>query len=218
MQFSRTTFVLLFSFGIPALKAQSRHQIALNATQFVKQFVVPNNAGITSISPYLIQYRNIRKKMNYRAGIGGNYRFLNEDNQSSRFTRNTDAWSYNSRLGVDFTRAINDHWYFYYGLDALYNRNYSKVSTTPMNGGAFISKSINTQKGYTYGAGGVITIEYRLSPKVTVYTEATLSLTRSRTYEKNENPDFPNSKFETKTRSGAVNFSSPINVFFSLIL
>lgn len=198
--------------------AQVHHQIGLNGTQFIKQFIVPNNVGVSGLNPYLLQYRNMRKKLNYRAGLGGNYSFTNEDNQSSRYQRNTDAWSYSARLGIDFTKAITKHWFFYYGADLTTTRSYTKVVTNPLSGGSFVSKSIFTRKAYSWGGAGTITFEYRFNSSITLFTEANLLFSRGRSNDKNENPDFPNSTFDTKLRTGQLNFSSPVNIFFSIIL
>lgn len=199
------------------VQAQVQHQFGVNASQFVKQFISPNNTVVNNTNPYLVTYRMHRKQINYRAGAGGTYSFLNEDNGASKFQQNTDAHSYNLRAGIDFTKQVTKRWFLYYGLDVTTFRSKTKITTTPGQG-TFINKTIITRTGKSNGFSGCFTVEYRLNDKITLFAEANLNFTRSRTYEKVENPDFPNSSSENKTRAGDFSFSSPLSIFFSIII
>lgn len=211
-------FALLATVGTFTLNAQIQHQIGVNASGFVKQFITPNNAANNNANPYLVTYRMYTPKINYRAGVGGTYSFLNEDNGAAQFLQNTDQQSYNMRVGVDFIKPIAKRWFFYYGIDLTTFRSSTKIETTPKNPGPFVSKSIVTRTAKSSGASGCFTFEYRLNDKITMFTEANLNFTRSRSLEKVENPDFPNSSSESKTRAGNFNFTSPLSIFFSIIL
>lgn len=210
--------LMLFLGCIYDTGAQTLHQFGLNSTEFVKQFITPNNTSAVSNNPYLIQYRLFRKKINYRAGVGGKYSFLNEDNEASRFTRNTDEWNISGRLGVDFVKQLSKHWFIYYGLDAITFKSKMIQTTNPKGSGTFIQKTEVTRTSKFWGGATNFTVEFRINNKITLFTETNLRFTRSRTYEKVVNPDFPNSATESKTRSGLAEFRAPINLFFSIIL
>lgn len=197
--------------------AQVKHQLGLNCSQFVKQFITPNSTAFTGNNPYLLTYRMHRSKINYRAGFGGNYSFTNEDNQTSQFLQNSDIWSFNSRIGIDFNRSITKRLNFYYGLDFTYNQNSSIIKTTS-KGGGFINNTTVTRKGRSMGAAGAFTFEYMIQDKISLFTELNLNFSRGRTSEKVDNPDFPNSSTENKTRTGNFIVIAPISIFLSIYL
>jgi hypothetical protein len=196
--------------------AQVKHQIALNGSQFIKQFITPNNAAIQSNNPYIINYRCMLPKLNLKVGIGGTYSFLNEDFGSSQFTRNTDNQLYNARLGIDKYKTIYKKWGIYYGIDYTIIRG--KTVTKTVSGGPFGSNTIVTRTNRSMGASGCFTIEYKLNEKISFFSEMNLNFARTRTAEKVENPDFPNSNSESKTRGGTFIPNMPMSIFFAIIL
>lgn len=217
MNFKNTLLLSAVGFFAFTAHAQIQHQIGANASQFVKQFITPNNAGLSNNNPYLVTYRLLTPKINYRLGLGGTSTFLNEDNGPGQFQRNTDNSAINARIGVDFKKEITKHWFIYYGVDLTLARSKNVVTTTP-KGGQFISKTVVTRSSKANGAAACLTFEYRLNDKITMFTEANLNYSRGRSLEKVDNPDFPNSSTESTTRSGNFIFNAPISLFFSIIL
>jgi hypothetical protein len=214
----KVALVLLFILGIfGSAQAQVSHQLGLNCSQFVKQFITPNNTAFAGNNPYLVTYRMHRTKVNYRAGFGGNYSFVNEDNQTSQFLQNTDAWNLNSRIGFDLRRSVMKKLNFYYGLDLTYNQTSSIIKTTS-KGGGFISNTTVTRKSRSTGVAGAFTFEYMLQEKISLFTELNLNFSRGRSSEKVDNPDFPNSSTENKTRTGSFVVNVPISIFLSIYL
>jgi hypothetical protein len=215
---SKIALVILFISGmLTSAQAQVNHQLGLNCSQFVKQFITPNNTAFAGNNPYLLTYRMLRPKINYRAGFGGNYSFTNEDNQTSQFLQNTDIWNMSTRIGFDFNRSITKRLNFYYGLDFTYSQNSSIIKTTS-KGGGFISNTTVTRKGRSTGAAGAFTFEYMIDEKISMFTELNLNFSRGRSSERVDNPDFPNSSTENKTRTGNFVVNAPISIFLSIYL
>ncbi|MBS3914412.1 MAG: hypothetical protein KG003_07930 [Bacteroidetes bacterium] len=211
-----TIFGLIFisSYG---LIAQSNHQVGVNGTQFFKQFVAQNNSTLVENNPYLLTYRYHAKKINFRAGLGGNYSFSNDENGANQFRQETSNKSYALRLGVDKTRQLSKRWYIYYGAD-LFSTSANKETKTFPNGGQFVQTTVVTQQFKSMGVAGVLTLEFRINDKITLFTEANLNWNRSSSKDAVENPDFPDSSVVNKSKSGGMSYSTPLSLFFSFFL
>ncbi|MCC7296925.1 MAG: hypothetical protein IT244_01225 [Bacteroidia bacterium] len=214
--FSKKLIVLAAFMVSIAAKAQVKHQLGFNSSQFVKQFIVFNSTSNISNNPYLITYRMMTKKINYRFGIGGNYSNTYEDLKGSKYYTNTLSYQSNIRLGIDFKKQISKHWFCYSGLDVVMARNNQLIQYDPKPG-MTVSPKKTTRTGKTNGLTSCFTIEYRISDHITVFTEGNLNFSQNKTYENIENPDFPSSSSENHTKTGNINFSSPLSIFFSFI-
>jgi hypothetical protein len=209
--------LIIFIGSSMAVHAQNIHQIGINGTQFVKQFIAQNNSSLVENNPYLLTYRYHMSKFNLRGGLGGDYSFINEDNSVSQFKQETTNKAIAIRVGADITKEITKRWVIYYGLD-IFHTQQSRITKTFPSSGQFVQKTIITQENRATGLGGVLTLEFRINERITLFTEANLNWSLGSASDKVENPDFPDSSTSITSKSGKVSYITPLSLFFSILI
>lgn len=218
--FSITVALLFFNAATAQdeeLYPSVNHQVSINATVFIKQFLTLSN-NVTAInSPYFVTYKNLKNGKGFRAGIGGNFN-TRKDNPNNGITYSTSQTvAVNLRVGVEKQERLNERWLFYYGLDALYNYNLSRTKSTSVGG--FPPKPneiISDNESFSAGAGPVLGVEFKLGKRISLNTETTAYLTAGENRRRITNPNFPNFDTNEYTSTGNLNIIIPTSIFFVL--
>ncbi len=218
MSLRKVFYIFIFiSPCIPALNGQIRHQAGINGTQFFKQFIAQNNSNLVENNPYLLTYRCHTKKINPRFGIGGNYNFINEENNVNQFSQHTTDKAFAVRIGADITKQLTNRWFIYYGLDLFRTQNSHLVETFPPSG-QFAQRTTITQEKSAMGVAGVLTLEFRINDNITLFTEANLNWSSGKSLDQVDNPDFPDSSTKITSKSSNVSYLTPLSLFFSILI
>ena len=196
---------------------ENRHQIGVNGTQFFKQFIARDSGAFRENNPYLLTYRYHGKRFNYRVGLGGGYGFSDDDNGENQFKREVRNYDYAFRFGVDKTRALSKRFYLYYGVD-FFSKVSSRESSTFPYGSQFVQKTVVSQYQRSTGLSGVLTFEFRITEKMTLFTEAGLNWSKHSNWDAVENPDFPDSSVSNSSDGGSMSYTVPLSLFFSFFL
>lgn len=204
----------ILSFTATMKGQETKNLLALNATTFVKQYLVLNSQSIQNDNPYLITYRRYTKGLNFRIGVGGNKSYSNNSQMGSMVITRQSLQNQQLRLGIDRTVKMTEHWLFYYGLDLIAANEKTKQITEPTIPTPFFSKTIYNSQTQTIGVQPNMTLEYRLNKRVGFFTETCLNMSWSKFKEKQENPDLPGSSMEGWNNFGTTNFRLPLSVFF----
>ncbi|MBL7812436.1 MAG: hypothetical protein JNL57_09465 [Bacteroidetes bacterium] len=212
--------IVLFCLIIP-IQAQYNHQLGVNVSTFVKQFLVFNSNNLPEANPYLVTYRHMGKKWNWRAGLGGNYRFDNTDNQASKVYSESDTRKLNFRTGLDKTIPVSPKWNIYLGADLFTLQSNEKTYSRFTNSGGFTTHSNIKRRESWYGIAPNTGIEWRFNSRISLYTEMYLQCYRRMSSEKTWSVNSqgisstPNQNF---INSGNISFTMPVSVFFNVLL
>jgi len=144
------------------------HQVGINATAFIKQFLTFNNNITVTNSPYLLTYKHITEGGGLRTGLGLSYSDIIESPASGGVRRaKTNAASIDFRLGFEAQKQLNKRWLFYYGLDALYSYRLLRVQSSVLTPSPFQPNSeiITDRETFGFGAGPVLGVEFKISIK-----------------------------------------------------
>jgi hypothetical protein len=141
--------------GVPAQDSASRFEYHMNMTAFVKQFLPLNNFSAFSANPYMISFKKNaghgkwkRYKLNFCLLNGGG------DERSNNRSLELGA-------GKERRYSVDKHLFFYTAVD--------------IELGYFRNPFFNNDPGLRTGASGCIGLMYRISQRITLSTEASLS-------------------------------------------
>ncbi|GEM_PF-838124 len=196
-------------------------EISLNATSFVRQFALNNNAEESTASPYLIQYKLLGAKSNgLRTGFGANYNEV-QDFRGDLPEQSRD-WGLDFRIGYERCSSLSNRWDIFYGIDAVANYRIVGLKTTSNLG--FGELETETKTVVTgFGAGPVLGIRFKISDRISLFTESTAYFTRSENKEtvtfSSEDPTllavFGLENSDDTFRELRLNMLIPTNVFFA---
>jgi len=188
----------------------TKHSIGLNATGLLNNILNPDSED--NRMPFLITYDLIMDKLVFRAGIGPE--FMSETVVHEGFTdsqKRTDL-QLDGRLGAGF-RVVDDvHWNINAGLDIV--GRYAVEKTTDDTGFDKVTDEVESQR---IGGGPFVQIDYKISPRVSLGTEAALYFSHKQTThtELFENfPDFNNQL--SKTTGTQLDTFLPTSIFVHL--
>lgn len=205
-------FTLVFLSIFSRLSAQEaapsdiHNEIGLNFTSFLDE-AIDFGGGNTTLDPYLFTYKNINGLgRGFRMGAGFKFNrskgdptgnFFDEDAKSS--TSNMDL-----RFGSERQHKISNRWLYYYGFDGLMGFNIANITSD--------GAKIKTSSAYG-GLGPVIGVQFMLSDRIGLLTEASFYLRQSFSEEETsfDSPFEPDDKL--KTNSTNLNFQVPTNIY-----
>lgn len=199
-------------FSQDTLQKSLRNEIGVNASLFVKTFISLGNNNPGILSPYALTYKLINKKAALRIGLGGSYVSIEETDQSIGSTPNgvrTSVSTLDSRIGGELQKKIGKKWLAYFAWDFLYGQEYSKTKTDNV--------TIESKTNYV-GTGPAMGISFYATPRIQLYTEASLygkNLQQMQTENVNDLPEF-NSRLRTITNQ--IDFSIPVSIFIAFTL
>jgi len=161
-----------------------QYQIGLNATNFIKSFIVPNNNGFQQ-TPYSVVakvfYNYLPKYMvGIRTGVGysdDHYYSKSEQNNSVNAQTRTTT---NFRIGIESQYLLSNRWAIHYGIDYVWEDYYysSDYSYTSSNGSQNASRS--ESKAVTSGFGPVMGVQFNISKHFCLGTELSAYFTNQK--------------------------------------
>jgi len=183
----KTLFVSLFYLAITWLPAysqndsssnrRSNHYLGVQANQLIRQLVNFGGSGTTSINnPYLFVWSVNNKKTGWgmNTGLGLNLNeFTDGDANSKRTTKISDL---NIRVGFEKKSSFGRRWLTSWGFDLVHqNSSNSTVTTsTPVPSNPNIKNVVDTESSTSgWGFGPRFTLNFSITPKLILGTEAT---------------------------------------------
>ena len=142
------------------------HEIGLNASYFVKQFVDLGDNDL-SISPYLLTYRMYFGTWALRFGIGATY---NKNNtERTRFTDKEafENYSIDMRIGMEKRLDFSTRWKGFIGIDGI---GFGNKDRQELDSGFDIVTVSETESGW--GIGPVLGVQFFINEKLSLSTEA----------------------------------------------
>lgn len=185
-------------------------QIGINATDFIKQFIVLNNAAVTAASPYDFNAKAFIGWSRFPSlligpRIGFGYRFSHQysNNEQQNNERSTDSKSRSARVGLELQQAVSKRWVVYYGID--YINSSSSTSTVTVSSvfnpnppfGQMAVRTDVTTNNKTTGFGPVLGIQFNLNKHICLGTEASFYYQQSKGGDKIESSNPNNTIPET---------------------
>ncbi len=151
-------------------KPSFSHQIGINGTTLLKQFI---SSGDTSIvqSPYILTYKLVKGSFAVRVGAGGTY--LTERIQEEGFadTETSQEYTIELRGGVEYQTNMN-RWQGSFGVDLIGSIQDDRfISDT-----GFDKVTIGNQVR-SWGVGPVIGLRFFLNQHLSIYTEGAIYYT-----------------------------------------
>ncbi|MCU0442057.1 MAG: hypothetical protein MUE96_06640 [Bacteroidia bacterium] len=216
-------------FGNRSFRIQG--QVGINATSFIKNFIVLNSSNIPDVSPYSI---NVKGLVGFKAipsfmfgprfGVGYLQRESSSNNEAQDNERSDKEKSRDYRLGLEVQQIISKRFTLLYGIDYVYGMNESSTITTtlrpspnpPFNG---IPTRTETKSDFkTNGFGPFLGIQFAINKYLVLSTEAALIKQEgrggSRTISDNPNNTIAPTFFQSKSTEITLPFFINCNFVF----
>lgn len=197
------------------------NEFGLDATGFLRQFFnVDNNLNGSNYYPtYYLTYRRKFAKGNIRFAFGGSY--ANTDQPSpypnDKNKYGSTAYGLDLRIGWEFKTEISKRWQAFYGLD-FRPSFFSQKNDAPYFNGGYANGM--ESKGQNYGFAPVLGLRFKLTNRLSILTEASLSMNFQKVTNRqyfispnNQEPVPPEQKTE-QTRM-YTSFNQPLAVFIT---
>lgn len=161
------TYTSLFAQNPVPIKDTTKtlHELGVNSTFFVANFLTFSGNVPVSVDPYAIQYKALAHgKDGVRFGLGANYRSFDESEDG-----NIDkTWNsqVNMRLGYEHRTQVAKKWKIFFGTDVVWA--YQNASTEFNNGFQNV-KIKNIQR--SLGTGLVFGIQFFANKRISMGTE-----------------------------------------------
>lgn len=187
------------------------HEIGLNVSQFINQFISTNNEPIF-FQPYLLTYKSTTdRKTFFRSGYGFNFDGNSEKPDVGEPKATNYLLSINIRLGVEKQWNVGNKWLMTYGLDFPIDFNYSSTNSISQ----FQDVRLKSTR-VAAGLGPVIGFHYKINEKVKIGTESTLYM---KVYTIRSNTSVDGSELDKSQRDGiTTSLTSPISIYFSMTI
>lgn len=195
------------------------HQIGVNATLFIKQFLSFND-NVFNSSPYSLTYKYIDQNEGWRIGLGGsNTSSKSNPNNGTNITTN-NGLNINVRLGYEWQKKLDKRWLMYYGLDGIYS--YSKFrSTSSIQSGGFPPKTeevISSTEGFGFGGGPVLGMEFKISKRISLNAETAAYFNYGETRRRDKNTFFIGFERNEFTANTSLFINLPTAIFFIITI
>lgn len=159
------------------------YQIGINATSFIKSFIVFNNNTIPSngnVPQFALNYKMLYNKgqlgenLRYGLRLGGTYTSTENGTATDGNVNNTKSLTYAARAGVEFQQKVSKRLVIYYGLDYLMSSTEQEnISSFQIFSGVF-QTTTTTQTNFAKGLGPVVGFQFNINRYMNVSTEASL--------------------------------------------
>lgn len=205
-----------FTFGAATAQDSSyRHQLGINATLFVKQYLTFNSSTVVNASPYLLTYKNINNGKGLRAGLGYNSSSSNRNPNNGSPLVETNTMNVDFRIGYEWQHKLSRHWLYYVGVDAIYDYDLSRTKSSSTSGFPPQTVEITTaSEGFGAGGGAVLGLEFRLGKRISLNTETTAYMRYSESRNSQNNPQFPQFNTSDFTARNSFSIILPTSIFF----
>lgn len=146
------------------------HQIGINGTTLLKQFISSGDSSITQ-SPYILTYKLAMGPFAFRAGAGGSYK--TEKTQEEGFADNLtdEEYTIEVRGGFEYQASMR-RWQGSFGVDVIGSIQDDRfISDT-----GFDKVTIGNQIR-TWGLGPAIGLRFLVNEHLSIYTEGAIYYT-----------------------------------------
>lgn len=190
----------------------SSHYVGVQVNQLIRQ-IFNFSGGSSSINnPYLLTYAVNSTETGWGANFGLGYTF-NEFNDGDAFTqRRTKINDFFFRVGFEKKSRFGKHWILSAGGDVL--TDLQNNSTTTKQGGDPQFNAVTKNKSVGFGLGPRVTLNYEITDKMLVGTEATYYFKSIKNTIENNNGFGGSDKTEEKLKR--FQFNVPAVVFLIL--
>lgn len=149
-----------------------KHEIGMDATFFIKQFVNFSNSSF-DYDPYIVTYRYFTKNFNIRFGFTAIYSKQNSKPSSSYVpTRSKDNYkSELIRLGVEKQKILSKSWSVFYGIDIRQYSSYSNYSNQSQISNYSVG---NISKTNSIGIAPFLGAKLHINKRINLSTETSM--------------------------------------------
>ena len=208
-------FTVLFTISLFAQSDSKfkKHEIGINATSFIKEFLSLNSSDVDEGNYMLTYKKHNPNNTAFRLGLGGRISQVNEtlEGGGKLETKNNLLAL---RVGYEWNKTISKRWNIYYGIDAItdFTQDVSQTITF-LNTGQVEEVQLRDQS-VAFGGGPIFGIQFFISKNISLTTEGSLYYRYTSLNEKElfqVQTQF--NKDETST-SSKVDFGLPTALFF----
>lgn len=203
------------------VKQDFTHELSLNATFFIKQFINFSGNNNIAISPYALSYKLINAKNNaMRFSIGMDYRSTVDPIEDTPDKVSSTSVNLDYRIGFEHRFDLGKKWMAFVGADITNSLSKNKTTTTstiinpspPFN--EIEAKILRNDQTVGIGMGPVVGIQINFTPRISLFTESSFLFTQNISKsEVRSTPAFvPESK--DKFSSSSMQFILPTSLFF----
>lgn len=205
-------------------------QIGINATNFIKQFIVLNNSTQSQLSPFDVNGKFLvglkytpSLLIGPRVGFGysTNHNYSNNEQQNNE--RSTDNNSRSLRIGLELQQRISKRWTIYYGIDYINNKSSASTITTTSSTTGFPAVTTTTRTqiasaSKSTGGGPILGFQFHLNRWVCLGTETSFYYTQTISGQKisssNPNNTVPETFADARTTQIILPFFINCNIVF----
>lgn len=202
------------------VKKDFTHELSLNATFFVKQFINFSGNNI-AISPYALSYKLINEKNNaLRFSIGVDFRDDKDPIEGTPDKITSTQVNLDYRIGFEHRFDLGKKWMAFVGADVTNSltRNKTTTTTTIFNPAPpfdeIEAQVFENDQTVGIGMGPVVGIQINFTPRICLFTESSFLFTQS--FSKSEirsTPPFVPERKDLSTRRNMA-FILPTSLFF----
>lgn len=182
-----------------------QHELALNFTFFVKQFI--DFGGNTfAISPYALSYKYIAaNNHSLRTGMGISFSSssTNSDDPGTTDSK-AKSISFDYRLGYEYRVKLARAWSMFAGVDVVTNIRNSKSTTST----SFQDVDLK-QRNFGFGGGPVLGVQVHFNKRISLFTESTLYFSANTS---KQNNSFKNNTTGIITRESSTTKGSGLSI------
>ena len=219
LTFLAIVFTIMIHSGIaqesPAKKdssAKTLHELGINATFFVSNFLTFSGNVPVSVDPYAFQYKALANgKDGFRLGFGANYRSFDQSEDGDV----NKSWNsqINARLGYEHRTDVAKKWKVFFGADIVWAY---QNATSEVNNGFQDVKIKDTNR--TLGTGLVFGIQFFASKRVSMGTETSAQFLFTEFEEVTAiSGNLPETE-STKSELATFNFVLPTSIYINVAL
>lgn len=196
----------------PKDTTRTLHEVGVNGTFFVANFLTFSGNIPVSVDPYALQYKVLFKgKDGPRFGFGANYRLL--DQSVDQDIDKAVTTNINMRLGYEHRIRIAKKWKVYVGLDALWAME--RAATETKTDFQHVKIKDLTE---TLGAGAVFGIQFFATKRISMGTEMSAQLLFNENIQHTAVVGSLPTVTEDKFKENTFNFMLPTSIYVNIAL
>jgi len=162
-----TAIVIMGVHSIMSTQVFTRHELAVDATPLLRQFLFAQ-ASDPGIYPYYLMYRWHLSRWALRAGIGGSY-WQDDERPAPGSLIEREVSVIDFRIGIERRVEMSTRWHFFYGNDLLISVSKNNTDYTNTSTGASIGDFRRTTKG---GVSPLLGLCFQISNRLSLLTES----------------------------------------------
>jgi hypothetical protein len=152
------------------------HELGLDGTSFIKQFLTFNNQSQAYFPLYYLTYRfHFKNNSNLRTAIGGKYKKENTKAPSSSDPNRAKDYekSFDFRIGYELTKKLSKRWNAFYGMDLRPSVSHIKNDASGQINGYQRGTMTDIKQ---FGVAPLLGFKFEINSRVSLTTEASFSI------------------------------------------